>query len=207
MDNSNKNLDIAEQKAALRKKLRTQRRNLSAEMAAAASSEVCRKLVSLDAFKEAELILAYMSSKNELDVANAVEAAREAGKRIAFPLCIADGGLRLLVPENASAFNAGSYGILEPDPKRSCEVAAEELDLIIVPAVAFDREMQRLGQGGGYYDRLLEKTNAFTVGVGYDFQLVDRIPRENHDASLDCVLLPSCELHGAGKMKKMAEKS
>lgn len=80
-------------------------------------------------------------------------------KRIAFPLCIENGGLRLFVPNNgADSFVSGSYGILEPKPEDSTEVFAEDIDLIIVPAVAFTKECGRLGQGGGYYDRLLKKT-------------------------------------------------
>ena len=117
--------------------------------------------------------------------------AKAAGKRIAFPLCIENGGLRLFVPNNgADSFVSGSYGILEPKPEDSTEVFAEDIDLIIVPAVAFTKECGRLGQGGGYYDRLLKKTGAFTVGVGYDFQLCESLPVEEHDMPLDCVALP-----------------
>lgn len=183
--------EIAEKKASLRKTLRAKRRALGAEEIELASRTVCEKLVRLDEFKSAELILAYMPSKNELDVSYAVAEAISSGKRVAFPLCIENGGLRLLVPEDENAFTVGSYGILEPDPLKSAEVAPTELDLIIVPAVAFNSGCQRLGQGGGYYDRLLKKTRGFTVGVGYDFQLAEELPTEVHDIALDAVLLPS----------------
>ena len=135
--------------------------------------------------------MAYMPAKNELDPMPLIECAKAAGKRIAFPLCIENGGLRLFVPNNgADSFVSGSYGILEPKPEDSTEVFAEDIDLIIVPAVAFTKECGRLGQGGGYYDRLLKKTGAFTVGVGYDFQLCESLPVEEHDIPLDCVALP-----------------
>lgn len=131
------------------------------------------------------------AGKNELDPMPLIECAKAAGKRIAFPLCIENGGLRLFVPNNgADSFVSGSYGILEPKPEDSTEVFAEDIDLIIVPAVAFTKECGRLGQGGGYYDRLLKKTGAFTVGVGYDFQLCESLPVEEHDMPLDCVALP-----------------
>ncbi|MBR3299060.1 MAG: 5-formyltetrahydrofolate cyclo-ligase [Clostridia bacterium] len=191
MDIIKQSAETAERKAELRKQLRSMRRALDISEVEAASRSVCAKLASLGEFREAGLILAYMAAKNELDVSYAVSAALELGKRVAFPLCIEDGGLRLLVPNDPSAFTVGSYGILEPDPLRSSEVLPDELELVIVPAVAFSPELQRLGQGGGYYDRLLERTNAFTVGVGYDFQLVSDIPIEKHDAPLDCVILPS----------------
>lgn len=191
MDIIKQQAEIAEKKSALRKELRSKRRALSEAEVKNASTEVCKKLVELDEFKRAKLILAYMAAKNELDVSYAVRAAIAEGKRVAFPLCIENGGLRLLVPMDENAFTVGSYGILEPDASRSGEVLPQELELMIVPAVAYTRSLQRLGQGGGYYDRLLQKTNCFTVGVGYDFQLVSEIPVEKHDAPLDCVLLPS----------------
>ncbi|MBR5947912.1 MAG: 5-formyltetrahydrofolate cyclo-ligase [Clostridia bacterium] len=188
-----KQSEIAAKKASLRSALRATRRSLEPSRVEAASRAVCNKLIGLDEFKRAELMLAYMPSKNELDVSYAVKEALELGKRIAFPLCIEGGGLKLLVPNDETAFTVGSYGILEPDPSRSAEVFAEELDLIIVPAVAFSSACQRLGQGGGYYDRLLKRARCFTIGVGYDFQLIDDLPVEKHDIALDAVLLPSFE--------------
>lgn len=191
MDDMTLQAELTAKKAALRKEFRSKRRALEPFEVDKASRAVCDKLCALESFKRAELMLAYMASKNELDVSFAVKEARRLDKRVAFPLCIENGGLRLLVPDDETAFLVGSYGILEPDPSRSTEIAAEELDLIIVPAVAFTDKLQRLGQGGGYYDRLLEKTRGFTVGVGYDFQLAEELPVEKHDALLDCVLLPS----------------
>lgn len=181
----------AERKAALRSLLRAKRRELEPYEVEAASNAVCKKLTELEEFKRAELMLAYMAAKNELDPSSAVRDARAQGKRIAFPLCIENGGLRLLVPNDESAFKTGSYGIMEPDEARSTEVFPEQLDLIIAPAVAFNSYCQRLGQGGGYYDRLLKKARCFTVGIGYDFQLIEDLPIEEHDICLDAVLLPS----------------
>ncbi len=63
-----------------------------------------------------------------------------------------------------------------------------EIDLVIVPAVAFDRHGNRVGRGKGYYDRLLENCRALTIGVGYEFQLVDEIDAEEHDIPLDFVV-------------------
>ena len=184
-------IEIIEKKAALRKELRAKRRALSPDEVTKASEAVADKVTALPEFSSAELILSYMPAKNELDVSLINRAARAAGKKLAFPLCIENGGLRLLVPEDEDAFTVGNYGIMEPDAARSEEVTAEALDLIIVPAVAFTRGLRRLGQGGGYYDRLLEKTHAITVGVGYDFQLLDELPLEPHDRSLDIAVTPS----------------
>ena len=185
------NEEIKALKAQIRKDVRAKRRMLGKEQIAESSGLVSKQVFALEAFENAELLLAYMPARNELDVGYITEKARELGKRAAFPLCIENGGLRLLVPDTPDCFVKGSYGILEPDVSRSREVEAAALDLIIVPAIAFTKDGNRLGQGGGYYDRLLKKTDAVTVGVGYDFQLFADLPVEPHDCRLDYVVTPS----------------
>lgn len=182
---------ILELKQQLRKTLRKQRREQDKEVAMVASKSICGKIVELDRFKNSNTILAYMCSKGEVDVGELIHHARICGKRIAFPLCIDDGGLRLLIPNTPASFKVGAYGISEPDESDSIEIDASQIDMIIVPAVAFTRNGRRLGQGGGYYDRLLQKSNAYTVGVGFDFQLLESLPLEEHDRSLDCIVTPS----------------
>ncbi len=182
---------VPELKAALRKEIRAKRRSLDTEAVSDASSAVAEQLLKLPEIKNAGLILSYMPVKNELDVRELNSILVSQGKKIAYPLCIEDGGLRLFVPESGNAFTVGSYGILEPDTERSSEVFPENLDAVIVPAVAFTKDCMRLGQGGGYYDRLLTKTDAVTVGVGYDFQLLKSLPLESHDRPLDFVVVPS----------------
>lgn len=182
---------LAERKAELRKELRKRRRELSEDEIRSASIKVAEKVKALEKYKKAEMILAYNAAMGELDVSYIIENAIASGKKVAFPLCISDGELKLLIPETPHSFNVGAYGILEPDEGRSHEVLADELDFIIVPAVGFTSDCARLGQGGGYYDRLLSKTFAYTVGVGYDFQLLPELPVELHDRRLDCVILPS----------------
>lgn len=191
MDSIENNVkDSAELKADIRKQMRAMRKALDAGAVKAASDSAAERVLALPQFEDAKLLMAYMPAKNELDPTPIIERARAAGKRVAFPLCIENGGLRLFVPNGADSFAVGSYGILEPKPEASTEVFAEDIDLIIVPAVAFTSQCGRLGQGGGYYDRLLKKTKAFTVGVGYDFQLCESLPTEEHDMPLDCVALP-----------------
>lgn len=191
--------ELKSRKAELRSLLRAKRRSLEEEERKVAASAVAERVMGMDEYAKAELILAYMPARGELDVLPIIQNARDNGKRVAFPLCFGNGGLRLFVPNAPDAFLIGTYGIKEPDAARSTEVFANQLDLIIVPAVAFSKDRARLGQGGGYYDRLLENTNAFTVGVGYDFQLLENLPIEPHDRLLDCVALPS-QLVGFGNL-------
>lgn len=81
----------------------------------------------------------------------------------------------------------GAYGITEPDRERSERITIDRIELIIVPGLAFDRELYRLGRGGGYYDRLLNGAAAFKLGLALKEQITERVPRENWDAKMDAV--------------------
>ena len=82
----------------------------------------------------------------------------------------------------------GSYNIIEPI---GTPIPASEIDLIIVPGVAFDKSGNRLGRGKGFYDRLLHNLSAIKIGVGYDFQLIEKINTEPHDIAMDAIITPS----------------
>ncbi len=188
-------MSISEQKAELRKAIRQKRRSLTEFESREAAASVAKRLTCLYEIERADTILAYMPMRYELDIQPTVEMLRLQGKRIAYPLCIEGGGLRLLIPKEASGFTIGSYGILEPRTDVSTEISAEELDAIILPAVGLDSMCGRLGQGGGYYDRLLARAHCFTVAVGFDCQLVDRVPADEMDRPVDAVITPTYAYH------------
>lgn len=183
-------LDVSSAKAEMRRSIRAARRGIGEAERESAALAVMRKLMLLDRMVNAKLVLAYNPMKYELDVTPAVRALRGRGVKVAFPLCIEDGGLRLFVPKDESSFRTGAYGIMEPDPGLCSEVSADELDAIILPAIGFDPQCRRLGQGGGYYDRLLAKTHCFTAAVGFDCQLIERVPCEETDKTVDVVVTP-----------------
>jgi 5-formyltetrahydrofolate cyclo-ligase len=90
--------------------------------------------------------------------------------------------------EGNDKMHRGKVGIPEP----TTPPFEGDIDVIIVPAVAFDKEGNRLGRGGGYYDRFLKKqSHATFIGVGYDFQLVDEVPVRKHDQKMHRIILPS----------------
>lgn len=185
--------EITQKKAELRRDLRVRRRELSEDDRRNAALCVRDKLVELllPRTNKAGVVLAYMPMKYELDVLPTVESLVSMGVRAAFPLCVEENRLRLFVPDNDNSFVEGAYGILEPCPERCTEVFAEELEAIILPGIGFDNRCNRLGQGGGYYDRLLARTDCFTIGVGFDCQLVKDVPTEDTDKCVDAVVLPS----------------
>lgn len=128
------------------------------------------------------------------------------GRRICYPVVAGD----LLVfrsVDSLTRFVPGRFGIPEPPPGEP-EVTVGEIDLFLLPGVAFDLEGHRIGYGAGYYDRTLKRRNpeALLVGYCYDFQLVERVPRFDHDIVADVivtehrVVYPPRDLHrGGGK--------
>ena len=183
-------MDIAEQKAELRKHIRAKRRELSLMERELGAILVSKAIAGLERLNGASCILAYMPMKYELDILPAVNKLKERGIRAAFPLCVENGGLRLFIPAEKNGFVTGAYGILEPDVSTAAEVFPEDLDAILLPAIGFDREGNRLGQGGGFYDRLLDRTDCLKIAVGFDCQLVDSVPVEPTDKRVDIVVTP-----------------
>ncbi|MDO5110942.1 MAG: 5-formyltetrahydrofolate cyclo-ligase [Clostridia bacterium] len=181
-------MTVTEQKKAMRVTLRAQCKALPAPLREALSRAACERLVGLSLFADAACILAYKAMPHECDPQGLVDLAIRLGKRVAFPVCGDDYTLRLLLPSAPDAFVKGKYGIWEPDPARSETIQSEALDLIVLPGVAFDAACNRLGQGAGYYDRLLTGARARKVGVAFPVQIVPAVPMDVHDIPLDAVV-------------------
>ncbi len=172
-------------KEELRSLMKAKRRNLSEAERTDLSEMIFKKLSELREYKNAKTVCVYMSSFGEVETDLIIADAREKGKKLLFPVTdIKSNTLSLCY--DTGEFNKGAYGILEPYPKREADFNTP--DIVIIPALAFDEEKNRLGFGGGYYDRLLAKTNAFKIGICYDFQIVKKIEAENHDIKMDMII-------------------
>ena len=173
------------------------RGGLSEDELSSKSNIIQTRLVNNDKFANAGLVLCYMDFRNEVKTGGIIRECRNAGKRIALPLVKVDGTVReLLVYEINDLHNdvqEGPYGILEPCPEKLQLVADNEIDLVIVPGVAFDIHKQRLGYGAGYYDGLLVKLrpDCYKIGIAFDVQIVDMIPAETHDIKMDSIITES----------------
>ncbi len=181
-------MTLEEQKKALRSQMRAQCKALQTQAREAFSFAACERLAALPNFTAASCILAYQAMPHECDPQRLVMLARDAGKKVAFPVCEEGFSLRLWIPRSPDAFQRGKYGIWEPDPLRSKRIEADALDLIVVPGVAFDANCRRLGQGAGYYDRLLQNAGAVKIGIAFPLQIVAAVPAGAHDVTLDAVV-------------------
>ena len=126
----------------------------------------------------------YLSVRNELDTTKMIEYLWENKKEVYIPKCENEGVMNFYKIDSFEDVIAGKFGISEP---KVLENKQNELDLMIVPLMACNKDGYRLGMGGGYYDRFIEKYPTKTIGVAYDFQYTDFIP-EVHDLKFDVLI-------------------
>lgn len=145
---------------------------------------------SLREFTCSRNILMYCSLADELPTMSTLNRWRATGKQVYLPRV--NGEFLDIMPYDPECMEKGAFGINEP--ASGIKVSPETIDMVVVPGMAFDCEGNRLGRGRGFYDRLLSgmKSTVITVGVGYDFQLLDHVPVDEHDMKLDYVATPSC---------------
>lgn len=173
-------------KQSLRELLIQKRRMMSAEERAAQSALILSQLEKMTVFQEAKTVLLYYPKNNEVDVLPLFKRYKR-DKVLLLPVTHRR-GMTANPYEGNDKMHRGKVGIPEP----TTPPYEGEIDLIIVPAVAFDKQGNRLGRGGGYYDRFLKKqSHATFIGVGYDFQLVDEVPVRQHDQKMHRIILPS----------------
>jgi 5-formyltetrahydrofolate cyclo-ligase len=154
------------------------------------SIDLCERLKAQ--MPSARTILFFAPLPDELDVWPVLELSLALGTNCALPFfnSAAQTYSARRVQNLTTDISTGKFGVREP--VSSCvEIPPEKFDLVLVPGVAFDLRGNRLGRGKGFYDRLLAGTSGVKCGVGYDFQLLEKIPVEPHDAKVDFILTPA----------------
>ena len=173
-------------KQRIRKLLIQKRRMLAAEERSSLSESILSQLEKMTVFREAKTVLLYYPKNNEVDILPLFKRYKR-DKTLLLPVTHRD-RMTAHPYEGNDKMHRGKFGIPEPTTPEF----QGKIDVIIVPAVAFDRAGNRLGRGGGYYDRFLKKQpHATLIGVGYDFQLVDEVPVRKHDQKVHRIILPS----------------
>ena len=181
-------------KEIMRSEIRSLLRGLTAGQRAVASLLICQAAANLPAFKRSQCVALFAPLPSEPDVHPLIEEAWAQGKRVVLPLMIKHGSIPELdwheVGNWEDVVVPGPFGLREPDPLRCPRVKAAELDCVFVPGIAFDPEGYRLGRGGGFYDSFLAVATATLPRIGLFFQAqqVDRVPREPHDQRLQSVI-------------------
>lgn len=156
------------------------------------SEAIRRKAVRLTAVRQAKIVCCYVALPYEVQTWKMIEEFLGRGKRVVVPLARPRTRQLMLseVRDPSIELAPGRFGVLEPRPGTRRPVTLREVDVVLVPGLAFDRQGHRLGHGHGYYDRLLARLpkTTPTIGLAYRFQVLDRLPVAPHDRPVQTLL-------------------
>jgi len=180
-------------KEILRKKWMKKRKKVAKKEGDIKSKIISKKILSLKEIKELKNIMIYVSYRSEVSTNKLIISLLNKNKRIFAPYCIKDEKrMEVVEIENPDQdLEKGAYGIKEPAKRiRNNKIDPKNLDIVVVPAVAFSKSGYRVGYGGGYYDRFLERlaNKTITIGINYEEMLFDTVPKEDHDLAVDMVV-------------------
>ncbi len=178
---------VAEQKKQLRGELLRLRRETPRQQKQAIDRQICQHVINSPEYRQAQTIFAYWSTDEEIDTHAILADARQRGKRICVPKCLK--GHRMIARQICSETDLTEQTFGIPEPGEQCsEIAPEEIDLCLVPALACDASGIRLGYGGGFYDRFLPQTAACRMVLCAQERFLQQVPAEQHDMHCDCVV-------------------
>lgn len=174
-------------KDEIREDMRAKRRALSKDDVKVKSDEIRQRLFRVESVKSAETVCTFISAFKEPDTVEIIKELWKQGKKVVVPITdIESGTLSLSYISSMDDMTKGAYGILEPKTVHTADET--DIDVILVPGLAFDRNGERMGFGKGYYDRLLENSKAVKIGLCYDFQILEKIPTESHDVPMNFII-------------------
>ncbi len=179
---------VNQDKSELRKYIRELKKQYPFELKKQKSENIFNRLEKHDFFLDAKVVMLYWSMKDEVFTHDFVN--KWVNKKTMILPAVKGDELELRKFEGLENMIIGeSFGIAEPAGEAFKNT--DEIDLIIVPGVAFDKQNNRLGRGKAYYDKLLKTSNAKKIGLCFDFQLLDSVPVDEHDIKMDLVISDS----------------
>ena len=175
-----------EDKKELRARIRQQKRAMTQEEICQKSQRLMELFCASDAYQRANTIYGYLPYNQEVRTTPILRQALLDGKKVAVPKIIGD-EMKFIWLEDLTQVSPGYAGI--PEPIQDGPIADDPDSLVLMPGLAFDPQGHRIGYGGGFYDRFLEKEpNHPTLALCYDFQMLPHLETEEHDIPVDCVL-------------------
>lgn len=194
---------LQEAKQQLRRELRGKRRGLSVAQVAARSKQIAGHFCFWPFYQGARTVMFYLAMPDEPQTEAMIQDALRRGKRVCVPLLGEKyGEMTAALITSLDDLVTGKMGLKMPAPDKAEIISPADIDLVVVPAVAFDRDGNRLGMGAGYYDRFLTQSrDCLFLGITWACLLVDSLPHEEHDVRMQCLLTEegfwSCRQHEA----------
>lgn len=181
----------AEDKVRLRKKMKELRNRLDADEVKSLSEQICRNITNLPVYQKADVILSYFATGNEVSLITLMEAAVAEGKEVYLPK-VRGREMDFFRYRTMEDVAPGYMGIYEPAATEMFQGKNQIEDMntiILMPGLAFDHKKNRIGYGGGFYDRYLEDYEIYRIGVCYDFQITEeKIPYNMFDIKPDMIV-------------------
>lgn len=173
--------------------MHSKRRSLNSEFQETAAQKITHRLTATDAYLRCRHLAAYIAVNGECNLQSVINTTLNAGKSVYLPIITKNRTLKFSPYTHNTPLRTNRYGIPEPDTDPQSWINTNQLDLICVPLLAFDVQCNRIGMGGGYYDRTLippEKRNTSIVyiGIGYELQKVERLLPETWDIPMDFIV-------------------
>jgi 5-formyltetrahydrofolate cyclo-ligase len=198
-------IDLREQKREMRRQALAARQ--AQEDKDGLSRRIMDRLLELPAYQQARTVMLYIGIRSEVRTRDYVAGILAGGRRVVVPFCQGH-ELGLFLLHDLNELELSGFGLWEPPPALRAQadrrVDVQDLDLIAVPGVAFDRRGARLGHGKAYYDRLLRNARRDTalVGLGFDCQILPEVPSGKRDVFMDLVITEGSVYPGVGRRKK-----
>ena len=173
-------------KNQLKESILEKRNSLSKQEILEKSKKIENKLLNLEHFKKSKTIMFFVSFNSEVNTHNMIKKLFKY-KIVVVPKVVQHEIEPSVIIDFDNLIPAGKFGIL--DPIEAMKTAYKNIGLVLVPGIAFDKQGHRIGYGFGYYDKFLKKVpKAIKIGLCFDFQVVDKIPREEHDVPVDLIV-------------------
>ena len=179
---------IKEEKTKMRKHFREMRDKMTAQYKRSLDIEIASRLLCSIEYMKAKTLLIYMAKPSEIETRDIIHAAFALKKQVALPKCFGEGVMKFYIINSMDDLKVGFRGILEPDTDKCKELTDFTDSLCVVPALSFDPKGNRLGFGGGYYDRFLESYKGISAGLCYSSFMKWDLPAESHDIPVDILV-------------------
>lgn len=184
---------ISKEKSRLREELLLKLKSFPPAVRTRQNREIKKKFLALSEFAAARTIGFFASEKFEVSTDELITKSLAAGKRVCLPRIKKKSELEFREIKNLAELEIGKFGIRAPR-EDSPKIMIEKLDLLVVPGLSFTKNGERLGRGGGFFDRVLKKFHGVSVGLAFDFQILEKIPTERWDERVRRVVAGKQEL-------------
>ncbi|NLI93845.1 MAG: 5-formyltetrahydrofolate cyclo-ligase [Peptococcaceae bacterium] len=181
---------MVQSKTEIRKQILSIRGSIDQVQKEVLNQKIIRQILSLPYYCTAGTVMVYLNAPDEVQTTEIAQHILQSGKRLIVPYC----GTGEIVPHEIfdlqNDIAIGKFGIREPRADHRKPISSKDIDFILVPGVAFDREGNRIGFGKGYYDRFLPmlRSDVCIAGLAYSFQIVERIAVQEHDYKMSLLI-------------------